>query len=162
MGIHFENYLKNIEETSPGITPSLKNTVDTLIPKYIKTFSFRDHITGLLLGNVQSGKTSQVFGLISAAADEGFQIFIFLTTDNVYLHEQTLRRALGALDTFVICGEDDELRFIESKVRKPLMIVIKRIPEFFSAGRIIWHLQSFVKEDRCLSLMMRRCRKFKY
>ena len=126
MVTHFGSYLKMIEEVSPGISQSIKTTVDSLIPKYIRTFTFRDHITGLLLGNVQSGKTSQVFGLVSSAADEGFQLFIFLTTDNVYLHEQTLKRALRSLDTFTICGEDDELRFLASRMRKPTMIVLKK------------------------------------
>ncbi|MFA6635671.1 MAG: Z1 domain-containing protein [Candidatus Omnitrophota bacterium] len=126
MGIHIESYLKKIETASPGISSSIKQTIDVLIPKHIKTFSFRDHLTGLLLGNVQSGKTSQVLGLVSAAADEGFSIFVFLTTDNVYLHEQTLKRAEHALDTFIVCGEDDDVKFMESKIRKPVMIVIKK------------------------------------
>ena len=126
MGIHFESYLKKIETVSPGISPSIQNTIDALIPMHIKTFSFRDHLTGLLLGNVQSGKTSQVLGLVSAAADEGFLIFIFLTTDNVYLHDQTLKRAFQSLGTFIICGEDEDLKFMESKVRKPVMVVIKK------------------------------------
>jgi len=126
MGKHFESYLKNIEEISPAIVQNIRTTVDSLFPEYIETFSFRDHITGLLLGNVQSGKTSQVLGIISAAADEGFEIFVFLTTDNTYLHEQTFRRALSSLDTFMVCGEDDELRFIENKMRKPVILVLKK------------------------------------
>jgi len=126
MGINFDSYLSMVKDVSPGIVPAIKTTVDTLIPKYIQTFSFRDRVTGLLLGNVQSGKTSHVFGIVSAAADEGFQIFVFLTTDNVYLHEQTFKRALRSLDTFTICGEDDELRFLESRMRKPTMIILKK------------------------------------
>lgn len=127
MGNHFTNYLKYIEQQSPGITPSIRNTIDELIPANIKTFSFRDHITGLLLGNVQSGKTSQIFGIISAAADEGFPFFIFLTTDNVYLYEQTFKRALSSLETFKICGEDDDLSFLVSKMRKkPMLILLKK------------------------------------
>jgi hypothetical protein len=123
---HLESYLKIVDEISPGVSPSIRSTVDALIPKYIKTFTFSEHVTGLLLGNVQSGKTGQVFGLISAAADEGFALFVFLTTDNVYLHEQTLRRALRSLDTFTICGEDDDIRFAESKMRKPAMVILKK------------------------------------
>ena len=34
-----------------------------------------------------------MFGLMCAAADEGFHIFILLTTDNVILQQQTLQRA---------------------------------------------------------------------
>lgn len=126
MGINFDSYLNMIKDVSPGLVPAIKTTVDTLIPKYIRTFSYRDRVTGLLLGNVQSGKTSHVFGIVSAAADEGFQIFVFLTTDNVYLHEQTFKRALRFLDTFTVCGEDDELRFLESRMRKPAMIILKK------------------------------------
>lgn len=126
MGKNFDSYLNMIKDVSPGIVSAIKTTVDTLIPKYIQTFSFRDRVTGLLLGNVQSGKTSHVFGIVSAAADEGFQVFVFLTPDNVYLHEQTLKRALRFLDTFTICGEDDELRFLESRMRKPTMIILKK------------------------------------
>ncbi len=123
---HFESYLKIIEKESNGISVSIKETVNQLIPKYIKKFSFREHITGLLLGNVQSGKTSQVFGIISSSADEGFEIFIFLTTDNTYLHKQTLARAISCFDTFTVCGEDDELRFLNSNMRKPVIVVIKK------------------------------------
>lgn len=126
MGIHFESYLKKIEVISPGISLLIRNTINALIPKHIKTFSFHDHLTGLLLGNVQSGKTSQVLGLISAAADEGFSIFIFLTADNVYLHDQTYKRILQALDTFIVCGEDEDVKFMQSRIRKPVVVVIKK------------------------------------
>ncbi|MHB8327854.1 MAG: Z1 domain-containing protein [bacterium] len=126
MALHFDSCLKTIEDVSPGISAAIKTTVDELIPKYIRTFSFREHITGLLLGNVQSGKTSHVFGIISAAADEGFQIFVFLTTDNTYLHQQTLGRAINCFDTFTVCGEDEELRFLQSKMRKPVLLIIKK------------------------------------
>lgn len=132
MNSHFDSYMKITEESeasSPGISSSIKNTVNTLIPKYIRTFSFNDHITGLLLGNVQSGKTSHVFGIVSAAADEGFQLFIFLTSDIVCLYEQTFKRALHSLDSFTVCGEDDEIRFLESKMRRPAMIVLKKNPK---------------------------------
>ncbi|HOW87071.1 MAG TPA: Z1 domain-containing protein [Candidatus Omnitrophota bacterium] len=126
MGSHFQSYLDKLEAISPGLTPPIRNTIDALIPKHIKTFSFREHLTGLLLGNVQSGKTRQAFGLVSAAADEGFSIFVFLTTDNVYLHEQTFQRAVRYLDTFIVCGEDEDVKFMESRVRQPVMIVIKK------------------------------------
>lgn len=51
METHLENYLKIVDEISPGISSSIRTTVGVLIPQYIKTFSFREHATGLLLGN---------------------------------------------------------------------------------------------------------------
>ncbi|MDR4499678.1 MAG: Z1 domain-containing protein [Candidatus Scalindua sp.] len=79
-----------------------------------------------LLEKVQSGKTGQVFGIISSSADEGFDIFILLTTDNVRLQEQTFKRALSTLDTFCIISENDELRFAQNNMRKPVLIILKK------------------------------------
>lgn len=124
--MHLESYLKIVDEIFPGVSLSIRTTVDALIPQYIKNFSFREHTTGLLLGNVQSGKTGQVFGIIAAAADERFELFVLLTTDNIYLHEQTFKRALSSLDTFTVCGENDEIRFKEAKMRKPTLIILKK------------------------------------
>lgn len=125
--MHFESYIHRVrEENSDELAESIIETTDSVIDPYIKTFSYDEHITGLLLGNVQSGKTSQVFGIISAAADEGFKIFILLTTDNIYLQQQTYSRAIKFLDTFNVCGEDDEIRFKENNLRKPTIIILKK------------------------------------
>lgn len=126
MSEHFSSYLNIAEGDAKGISLAVKKTVNDLFPKHIKTFSFRENLTGLLLGNVQSGKTSHVLGIISAAADEGFPLFIYLTTDNVYLQEQTFSRSVNSLDTFTVCGESDEVRFLATKMRKPLLIVLKK------------------------------------
>lgn len=126
MSDHFSSYIKIAESNAPGISEAVTKTVTDLLPKYIKSFSYREHLTGLLLGNVQSGKTSHVLGIISAAADEGFSIFIYLTTDNTHLQKQTFERTLNSLDTFTVCGEDDEVRFLATKMRKPVVIVLKK------------------------------------
>lgn len=125
--MHFENYLQRVkEENSEELADSINNTTNSIIKPHIINFTYTEHITGLLLGNVQSGKTSQVFGIISAAADEGFKIFLLLTTDNIYLQQQTFSRALKFLDTFSICGEDDEIRFMQNNLRKPSLIILKK------------------------------------
>jgi len=123
---HLKNYLERLDLISPGVSPSVRKTVDVIIPKHIREFSYKEHAIGLLLGNVQSGKTSQVLGIIASAADEGFELFILLTTDNVYLHQQTFIRALESLDTFNVCGEDDEIRFVQGGMRKPVLVVLKK------------------------------------
>src|SRR5688572_10986329 len=103
---HLESYLSQLDNTD--LVESIRNTVHIVVPNHIKNFSYKEHLTGLLLGNVQSGKTGQMFGLAASTADEGFQIFLLLTTDNIYLQQQTFQRALEMLDTFNVCGEDDE------------------------------------------------------
>lgn len=122
---YLEEYLKLIN--SNEIKDSINTTVNNIVPEHIEKFSFKEHITGLLLGNVQSGKTGQMFGIIAAAADAGFKLFILLTTDNVYLQEQTYKRAIKDLATiFEICNEMDETRFLETKLRRPTLVILKK------------------------------------
>ncbi|WP_461246761.1 Z1 domain-containing protein [Treponema sp. R6D11] len=80
----------------------------------------------MLLGNVQSSKTSHLFDLISSAADEGFHIFLLLTTDNTLLQQQTLFRVRNDLPDFCVCGETDEYAFTANQMRKPAIIVLKK------------------------------------
>ncbi len=124
--MHIDNYLNVIGSVNPNIGTSIKESVGSLIDKHIRDFDCRSRYTGLLYGQVQSGKTSQILGAIAAAADVGFKLFFLLTTDNVRLQEQTLRRALGALDTLNICGENDDLRFREGKLRRPTLVILKK------------------------------------
>lgn len=53
--------------------------------------------TGLILGRVQAGKTMAMVSTISLAADTGYRFFIVLTSDNVWLRNQTYERLAGAL-----------------------------------------------------------------
>lgn len=122
---HFKNYLARLNETVRGVSSSVKTTVENIVP-FLSRFSSGDHLVGLLLGHVQSGKTGNIFGVASAAADQGFDLCILLTTDNVYLQEQTYKRALQYLDTFNICNETDDLRFLQGGMRKPALIILKK------------------------------------
>jgi len=124
--IHFESYLCLLEKNVPGISDSIIDAVNEIIPTHIRKFSYREHLTGLLLGNIQSGKTSQVFGIITAAADEGFPLFLLLTSDNIKLQEQTYERALQMLDTFNVCGENDDVRFLQKGLRQPTLVILKK------------------------------------
>lgn len=126
MPSHFQNYLEQLGDSNPDLINSIKSTVDSVIGTHLKKFNYREHLTGLLLGNVQSGKTGQMFGIAAAAADEGFEIFVLLTTDNVYLHQQTIKRALSHLDSFNVCGENDDVRFTAGKLRKPILLILKK------------------------------------
>lgn len=125
--MHFDDYIERVrQENSSEVADSIIETTAKIIDPHIKMFSYDKHIKGLLLGDVQSGKTGHVFGIISAAADEGFRIFILLTTDNIYLQQQTYARAIRYLDSFTVCGEDDEIAFKENDLRKPTLVILKK------------------------------------
>ena len=105
---YLKNYLdKIIERGNVGLAESISNTAEEVGNNYLKNFSFTSHEIGLLLGNVQSGKTGQMFGIMSKATDLGFPVFVLLTTDNIVLQQQTLDRVKADLDGFCICGEND-------------------------------------------------------
>ena len=100
---YLKNYLnKIIARGNEKLAESISHTAEEVGEKYIKKFSFTSHEIGLLFGNVQSGKTGQMFGIISKATDLGFPVFVLLTTDNVVLQQQTLDRVKADLDGYCI------------------------------------------------------------
>ena len=124
---YLDTYLKTIERRgNKQLADSIRKTVDNIAPKYLEEFSFCDHEVGLLFGNVQSGKTGQMFGVISAAADLGFPVFLILTTDNVILQQQTIERVRDDLKGFCICDEYDSEVFAENCLMEPAIIVLKK------------------------------------
>lgn len=124
---YLDAYLKHIKDNGNlDLADAVKCTVDAIVPEYISNFSYTEHVVSLLLGNVQSGKTSHMFGVVSAAADEGFGIFVLLTTDNILLQQQTLQRAIRDLNGFCICDENDYVKFTANGMEKPTLIVLKK------------------------------------
>ncbi len=123
---YLQAYLSEISRRNAALATAIQKTADEIVPQYIKNFSYKDHVVSLLVGDVQSGKTSHMFGLMCAAADEGFPIFILLTTDNIILQQQTLKRAVRDLPEFCVCDETEYLKFNQNQLRKPAVIVLKK------------------------------------
>ena len=76
-----------------GATPlaNLWNTVDETLFG-IDSIEEADHKTGLVLGYVQSGKTTAMMALTAAAADQGYSIIVaFLGSTNLLLQQNTER-----------------------------------------------------------------------
>lgn len=122
--MHFSKYVSTLNNSN--LKNSVSKTAESVLDNIKKKFDYKSHISGLLLGNVQSGKTAQTFGVVSKLADEGFEIFLLLTTDNVYLQKQTLERANSTLTTFDILGEFDDVKFLNGKLTRPIAIVLKK------------------------------------
>ena len=124
---YLKTYLTKIRDRgNTKLAESIEKTAEDVGNKHIKTFSFSSHEIGLLFGNVQSGKTGQMFGIICKAADLGFPVFVILTTDNVVLQQQTLDRVKSDLEGFCICGENDAGLFAENSLIDPVIIVLKK------------------------------------
>lgn len=123
---HTSEYLARLAEETPEAVLSVRETIDSISKNNLSKFSHMDHEVGLLLGQVQSGKTGQMFGVMSAAADHGFELFLVLTSGMTALQQQTFERAMGSIDTFNVCNENDEVRFFSKKLRQPTAIVLKK------------------------------------
>lgn len=124
---YLKQYLRTISDRGNiKLAESISQTAEDIGNRYMKTFSFSSHEIGLLFGNVQSGKTGQMFGIMCKAADLGFPVFVLLTTDNVVLQQQTLVRVKADLSGFCICGETDGGLFLENSLIEPTIIVLKK------------------------------------
>ena len=121
---YIQSYLNGINNA--GLRESIINTSEAVYSNVLKHFDFKTQATGLLLGNVQSGKTGQMLGIISKLADEGYRVFLLLTTDNVDLQRQTYNRVLHSLPDFSVLSERDEEKFRALTQARPIVIVLKK------------------------------------
>ena len=143
---YLKNYLdKIIERGNVGLAESISNTAEEVGNNYLKNFSFTSHEIGLLLGNVQSGKTGQMFGIMSKATDLGFPVFVLLTTDNVVLQQQTLDRVKADLDGFCICGENDARVFADNSLMLPTIVVLKKNARILKLWANIFNSTGFMR-----------------
>lgn len=143
---YLKTYLtKIINRGNIKLAESIEKTADDLGKQHIRNFSFTSHEIGLLFGNVQSGKTGQMFGIMCKAADLGFPAFVLLTTDNVVLQQQTLERVRADLDGFCICGENDSGLFIENSLIKPVIVVLKKNYRMLRLWANVFNTTGFMK-----------------
>lgn len=143
---YLKNYLnKIIARGNEKLAESISKTAEDIGRNYINTFSFASHEIGLLFGNVQSGKTGQMFGILCKATDLGFPAFLILTTDNVVLQEQTLDRVKADLDGFCICGEDDSGKFIDNSLIQPVIVILKKNSRILRKWANIFNTTGFMK-----------------
>ena len=95
--LRYKDYLIDEKGFSPNIVSKLgnetldQNLMNHLLDPETKTDSAILR-RGLVIGDVQSGKTSTYIGLICKAADAGFKVFILLTGTIESLRKQTQER----------------------------------------------------------------------
>ncbi len=143
---YLKTYLDKI--TSRGnvdLAESISSTAEDVGNRYLKSFSFTTHEIGLLFGNVQSGKTGQMFGIMCKATDLGFPVFVLLTTDNVVLQQQTLDRVKSDLEGYCICGENDARIFADNSLMQPTIVVLKKNARILKLWANIFNSTGFMR-----------------
>lgn len=139
-------YLNKIKDRGNyDLAESISKTADEVGDKYLRTFSFKSHEIGLLFGNVQSGKTGQMFGILCKAADLGFPVFLLLTADNIVLQQQTAERVKSDLDGFCVCGENDSRLFEDNSLMQPAIIVLKKNARILKLWANTFNATGFMK-----------------
>lgn len=93
----YKNYLIDEKHFSPNVVSTLgEDTLDQKLMNYI--LDPKAHYAtpvmkrGLIIGDVQSGKTSTYIGFLCKAADAGYKVFILLTGTIESLRKQTQER----------------------------------------------------------------------
>ena len=121
---YFNQYMLQFEQDK-DFQNSILKTRDDFLGK--SNGIHKDYINYLLLGNVQSGKTAHVLGIISQLADQDIKLFFYLTTDSVDLQSQTKDRIEKNLLGFAVLDENDHHLFDASmRGNKPIVIVLKK------------------------------------
>lgn len=123
---HVERYLSKISDE--GHKSAILDSVKLFDEKVLSSFDWLSTRKGLLYGDVQSGKTSHVLGMMAHAMDSGFQRIVFLTSDNTRLAEQTFSRAVAAFPMAEVCQSTDEQRFraVSAAGDRPIVIVLTK------------------------------------
>ena len=122
--MYLDKYISAISDAE--LKQSVKNTSNSFLQKVNENFDITRQLNALLLGNVQSGKTAHMLGVISAMADNGYRLFVLLTTDNVDLYRQTYNRVKNSLSTFNVYNEKEDSLLTPTALVKPTVVVLKK------------------------------------
>lgn len=122
--MYLSNYTSQIDNAE--LVSNIQETSINFLSKIREHFDTTKQLNCLLLGNVQSGKTAHMLGIMSAMADNGYKIFILLTTDNVDLYRQTYNRVKDSLPYFNVLNEKEDSLLTSSTLSKPTVIVLKK------------------------------------
>lgn len=83
----FFNYVNGRKNYGPSLRRTIEDTVASILEKETDETN-----PAMLLGKIQSGKTSAFIGIIALAFDRGYDIAIILTKNSRALVEQTIKR----------------------------------------------------------------------
>ena len=113
----YKKYLESVKHWNPRVTAKLGQVSDEILDQCGDPAEKSFHIRGLVLGDVQSGKTANYTAIANKAADAGYQLIIVLAGIPEVLRQQTQKR----LDA-EFCGRqsDSYLNPRTSSIIKPM------------------------------------------
>ena len=88
----YKKYLETMKHWNPRVTAKLGQVSDEILDQCGNPAEKSFHIRGLVLGDVQSGKTANYTAIANKAADAGYQLIIVLAGIPEVLRQQTQKR----------------------------------------------------------------------
>ena len=88
----YKDYLEQVKHWNPRVTAKLGQVSDEILDECCDPQGDDCHIRGLVIGDVQSGKTSNYTALANKAADVGYNLVIILSGIPELLRQQTQKR----------------------------------------------------------------------
>ena len=133
----YKNYLQNIKSWSSEDIDSIDNSSTKVVNQLLNPEAEGKRYQGLVLGYVQSGKTSNMAATIAKAADRGYQLIIILAGLTDSLRKQTQNRMQKDLfqhleDRWYPCTTDESDFTFDTKLpifkgeRKTTVLIIKK------------------------------------
>lgn len=119
----YREYLIEEKNFNPNVVSTLSDdTIDMKLMNYVgdprSEFGLK---RGLIIGDVQSGKTSTYIGLMCKAADAGYKVFILLTGTIESLRQQTQERVEEGFIGINMTAKGGEVRVGVGKDNKEIM-----------------------------------------
>lgn len=145
--MYLDNYTSKIDNAE--LVHTINETSSSFINKINENLTSRDQLNSLLFGNVQSGKTAQMLGIISNMADNGYKLFVLLTTDNIDLHRQTYNRVKDSLTDFNVLNEKEDSLLTSASLIKPTVVVLKKNSRVLSRWK-----NHFLNTNICRGLLL--------
>lgn len=145
--MYLDNYTSKIDNAE--LVHTINETSSSFMNKINENLTSRDQLNSLLFGNVQSGKTAQMLGIISNMADNGYKLFVLLTTDNIDLHRQTYNRVKDSLTDFNVLNEKEDSLLTSASLIKPTVVVLKKNSRVLSRWK-----NHFLNTNICRGLLL--------
>lgn len=125
----FKDYQQTIDQ--PALRQAIEETRNDFVNTILDDYDYMSDLQVLLYGDVQSGKTSHMLGIVGEALDRDFQTVIILTSPNTRLVDQTHSRVFTSLTNVQVCKADltnDFLLNHKRPIPMPTVIVLGKIP----------------------------------
>lgn len=105
-GTHITHFKKHLQIKNVLSVDLIKKAAE-VVENVVGLRELAGERIGLMFGRIQSGKTNSLIASLAMAADNGYKCFIVLTSDNLWLYQQTISRLRQSLPGITVMGKEE-------------------------------------------------------